>query len=88
MLDIWYLVTFLLIFLFRCLFQLYVCDCVMPVRSLCRSQWRHVSAYRKQGSPGFSFKKLYMQLDEATLTFNADVCLVGAIFLLTYFIIV
>lgn len=46
------------------------------VFSLCRSQWRHVSAYRKQGSLGFSFKKLYMQLDEATLTFNADVCLV------------
>lgn len=43
--------------------------------SLCRSQWRHVSAYRKQGTPGFSFKKLYMQLDEATLTFNADVSL-------------
>jgi len=51
------------------------------VFSLCRSQWRHVSAYRQQGSPGFSFKKLYMQLDEATLTFNADVSLVTLLFL-------
>lgn len=40
--------------------------------SLCRNQWRHVSAYRNHHLPGFSFKKLYMQLDEATLTFNAD----------------
>jgi len=39
---------------------------------LCRSQWRHVSAYRRQTEHGFSFKKLYLQLDEATLTFNAD----------------
>jgi len=54
--------------------------------SLCRSQWRHVSAYRKQGSSGFSFKKLYMQLDEATLTFNADVSLVNAALLLTYLV--
>jgi len=57
---------------------------VVYVRSLCRSQWRHVSAYRKQGSAGFSFKKLYMQLDEATLTFNADVSLVRALLLLFY----
>jgi len=40
--------------------------------SLCRTQWRSVSAYRNQSCPGFSFKRLYLQLDEATLTFNAD----------------
>jgi len=59
----------------------------MSVHSLCRSQWRHASAYRKQGFPGFSFKKLYLQLDEATLTFNADVSLVRAK-LPSYFILI
>ena len=43
--------------------------------------------YRKQGSPGFSFKKLYMQLDEATLTFNADVSLVSAILFAAVYLI-
>jgi len=65
-------------------FICYMFMTVVYVRSLCRSQWRHVSAYRKQGSAGFSFKKLYMQLDEATLTFNADVSLVRALLLLFY----
>ncbi|KAI0212830.1 F-box only protein 8 [Lamellibrachia satsuma] len=41
-------------------------------QSLCRSQWPHVSAYQRRYEDGFSFKRLYMQLDEATLTFNAD----------------
>ena len=53
------------------------CDC-----SLCRSQWPHVSAYRRRYEDGFSFKKLYLQLDEATLTFNADPVLVRVVLLL------
>ncbi|ESO08602.1 hypothetical protein HELRODRAFT_190783 [Helobdella robusta] len=40
--------------------------------SLCRNQWQMVSAYKKVMDGTFSYKKLYMQLDEATLTFNAD----------------
>lgn len=40
--------------------------------SLCHSQWRSVSIYGKPQSSEFSYKKLYLQLDEATLTFNAD----------------
>lgn len=40
--------------------------------SLCHSQWRNVSIYNRPHSPDFSYKKLYLQLDEATLTFNAD----------------
>lgn len=45
--------------------------------SLCRSQWGHVSAYRRRREEGFSFRSLYMQLDEAQLTFNADADLVS-----------
>jgi F-box protein 8 len=40
--------------------------------SLCRSQWQSVSIYNKPHSSDFLYRKLYMQLDEATLTFNAD----------------
>jgi len=39
---------------------------------LCRSQWRQVSAYNRRREDNFSYKTLFMQLDEATLTFNAD----------------
>ena len=49
------------------------CPCVYVARRLARSQWGHVSAYRRRHEPDFSFKKLYMQLDEAQLTMNADV---------------
>ena len=58
--------------------SMYVCSCGC---SLCRSQWPHVSAYRRRHEDGFSFKKLYLQLDEATLTFNADPVLVSLVIL-------
>lgn len=47
--------------------------------SLCHSQWRSVSIYGKPQSSEFSYKKLYLQLDEATLTFNADPKLVSEV---------
>lgn len=41
--------------------------------SLCRSSWGSVSIYQHvRYKPDFSYRKLYMMLDEATLTFNAD----------------
>ena len=43
---------------------------------LCRSQWKYATIYRRFGEPGFSFKALYLMMDEATLTFNADAELV------------
>ncbi|XP_002733537.1 F-box only protein 8-like [Saccoglossus kowalevskii] len=39
---------------------------------LCRATWGCVSAYRKHHGNSFSFRKLYLDLDEGTLTFNAD----------------
>ena len=44
---------------------------------LCRSQWRQVTAYNHRHEDNFSFKSLYLKLDEATLTFNADPDLVS-----------
>lgn len=39
---------------------------------LCKSTWGHCSIYNKNPPIGFSFRKLYMQLDEGSLTFNAN----------------
>ncbi|XP_006729447.1 F-box only protein 8 [Leptonychotes weddellii] len=39
---------------------------------LCKSTWGHCSIYNKNPPLGFSFRKLYMQLDEGSLTFNAN----------------
>ncbi|KAF8790107.1 F-box only protein 8 like protein [Argiope bruennichi] len=42
-------------------------------QSLCRSQWGYASIYSKQKSScHFSYHHLYLQLDEGTVTFNAD----------------
>jgi len=42
-------------------------------QNLCRSCWGSASIYSKaRVSPNFSYKQLYMILDEATLTFNSD----------------
>jgi F-box protein 8 len=47
-------------------------------QSLCKEQWPHADIYRSNDNDveGFnrsmSFKKMYMNLDEGTLTFNAD----------------
>lgn len=42
-------------------------------QSLCRSSWGSVSIYqRAKFDADLSYRKLYMMLDEATLSFNAD----------------
>lgn len=38
----------------------------------CRRRWRYCRAYRHWREPGFSFRRLYLTLDEASLTFSAD----------------
>lgn len=51
-------------------------------QSLCHSEWPYTSIYQnKKESPDFSYHKLYLTLDEATVTFNAD-CHLG----MNYFI--
>lgn len=40
--------------------------------SLCLSTWGYVSIYKKLESVEFSYHKLYLKLDEGTVTFNAD----------------
>ncbi|KAF5901685.1 F-box only protein 8, partial [Clarias magur] len=39
---------------------------------LCKSTWGHCSIYNMLLPLGFSYRKLYMQLDEGSLTFNAN----------------
>lgn len=39
---------------------------------LCKDSWGYVSIYRQIQNQAVSFKKLYMILDEASLTFNGD----------------
>ncbi|XP_043916357.1 F-box only protein 8 [Protopterus annectens] len=41
-------------------------------QGLCKSTWGHCSMYNKKHPPGFSYRRLYMQLDEGSLTFNAN----------------
>ncbi|KAL4230588.1 F-box only protein 8 [Mactra antiquata] len=41
-------------------------------QSLCKSCWGSVSVYRRVQLGDFSYRKLYLILDEATLTFNGD----------------
>lgn len=41
-------------------------------QGLCKSTWGHCSIYNKNPPLGFSFRKLYMQLDEGSHTFNAN----------------
>ncbi|XP_029432942.1 F-box only protein 8 [Rhinatrema bivittatum] len=41
-------------------------------QGLCKSTWGHCSIYNKKMPPDFSFRNLYMQLDEGSLTFNAN----------------
>lgn len=40
--------------------------------SLCISQWGYTSIYGMPKESGFSYRRLYLQLDEGTVTFNAD----------------
>lgn len=42
------------------------------VFSLCKSTWGHCSIYNRRLPPGFSYRRLYMELDEGSLTFNAN----------------
>lgn len=39
---------------------------------LCKSTWGHCSIYNRKLPAGFSYRRLYLQLDEGSLTFNAN----------------
>ncbi|CAF0893820.1 unnamed protein product [Rotaria sordida] len=39
--------------------------------SLCKSNWAYASIYNRARNGGISFRKVYLQLDEGTLRFNA-----------------
>ncbi|XP_023215200.1 F-box only protein 8-like [Centruroides sculpturatus] len=41
-------------------------------QSLCHNQWGYITLYNQSKPPGFSYHKLYLILDEGTVTFNAD----------------
>ncbi|XP_035275014.1 F-box only protein 8 [Anguilla anguilla] len=41
-------------------------------QGLCKSTWGHCSIYNRRLPSGFSYRRLYMQLDEGSLTFNAN----------------
>uniref|UniRef100_A0A8C6U320 F-box protein 8 n=1 Tax=Neogobius melanostomus TaxID=47308 RepID=A0A8C6U320_9GOBI len=41
-------------------------------QGLCKSTWGHCSIYNRTLPQGFSYKRLYLQLDEGCLTFNAN----------------
>ncbi|XP_029357125.1 F-box only protein 8 isoform X5 [Echeneis naucrates] len=41
-------------------------------QGLCKSTWGHCSIYNRRLPIGFSYRRLYLQLDEGSLTFNAN----------------
>ncbi|XP_067885404.1 F-box only protein 8 isoform X2 [Heterodontus francisci] len=41
-------------------------------QGLCKSTWGHCSIYYRDHPSNFNYRKLYMQLDEGSLTFNAN----------------
>ncbi|XP_029605618.1 F-box only protein 8 isoform X2 [Salmo trutta] len=41
-------------------------------QGLCKSTWGHCSIYNRRLPYGFSYRRLYMMLDEGSLTFNAN----------------
>ncbi|XP_062243308.1 F-box only protein 8 [Platichthys flesus] len=41
-------------------------------QGLCKSTWGHCSIYNRRLSGGYSYRRLYLQLDEGSLTFNAN----------------
>ncbi|XP_068607266.1 F-box only protein 8 [Brachionichthys hirsutus] len=41
-------------------------------QGLCKSTWGHCSIYNRKLPAGFSYRRLYLQLDEGCLTFNAN----------------
>lgn len=51
-----------------------VCFFIIYVNStrLCKSTWGHCSIYNRRLPAGFSYRRLYLQLDEGSLTFNAN----------------
>ena len=55
----------------------------LPFCSLCYSQWAYCTAYRRKWMDNFSFKRLYLQLDEATVSFNGDPDMVRAVICFT-----
>jgi hypothetical protein len=40
-------------------------------KRLCKSNWAYASIYNRARDEGISFRKIYLQLDEGTLRFNA-----------------
>lgn len=50
--------------------------------SLCKSNWPYVSIYNRARNEGISFRRIYLQLDEGTLRFNAGQVLSNDYFLL------
>lgn len=56
-------------------------DCLW--HSLCYSQWGYLSCYFKPKPKNFSYHKLYLRLDEASVTFNAD-CHLGINYFIKY----
>ncbi|XP_056313488.1 F-box only protein 8 [Danio aesculapii] len=41
-------------------------------QGLCKSTWGHCSIYNRRLPSGFSYRRLYLELDEGSLTFNAN----------------
>ncbi|CAL8289997.1 unnamed protein product [Arctogadus glacialis] len=41
-------------------------------QGLCKSTWGHCSIYNRRLPSGFSYRRLYLQLDEGSLTFNGN----------------
>nr|ACO10611.1 F-box only protein 8 [Caligus rogercresseyi] len=54
-----------------CVWQEYASDEILWY-DLCRQEWSYASVYDERRPPSLSAKRLYLQLDEGTLTFNSD----------------
>jgi len=53
-----------------CVWQQFATDNILWL-GLCRQQWGHASIYSRE-APSCSYRHLYLQLDEGTLTFNSN----------------
>ena len=57
---------------------------VSSINRLCKSQWGYSSIYHSPGKPLKSYRKIYLLLDEGSLTFCADADMVIPNFLLNF----